>query len=109
MFRKYGLSLPLNIYNRFTGKDDLSTTNLLKSSAQRAIRKQIMDQYPYFTEELIELVFPKKSNIYQTKCRENGVVLLVVDNEPLFFQHFDGPFIPTLRLVHKCKSEYDDN
>ena len=87
---------------RFAGKEDVSTTSLLKSSAQRGIRKQIMEQYPYFTEELVELVLPKKSNIYQAKCRENNVTLLVVDNEPLFFQHFDGPLIPTLRLIHKC-------
>lgn len=25
-----------------------------------------------------------------------------MNNEPLFFQHFDGPLFPTLRLVHKC-------
>jgi PUA domain protein len=48
----------------------------------------------------MELIMPKKSSIYQTKCPDN-VALLVVENEPLFFQHFDGPFIPTLRLLHK--------
>ena len=24
--------------------------------------------------------------------------------EPLFFQHYDSAYIPTLRLIHKCKT-----
>lgn len=23
--------------------------------------------------------------------------------EPIFFQHFDGPFYPTLRILHRCE------
>lgn len=45
---------------------------------------------------------PKKSIIYQTKCRDHPN-LLVVNNEPLFFQFSDGVLIPTLRVLHKCK------
>lgn len=26
-----------------------------------------------------------------------------MNNEIIFFQHFDGPYFPTLRLIHKCK------
>lgn len=62
-----------------------------------------MELYPYFTEELLELVFPKKVTIHQTKCREH-LLLMVVEGEPLFFQQFDGPLIPSLRVLHKCKS-----
>ncbi|KAH8928759.1 hypothetical protein BT69DRAFT_1212407, partial [Atractiella rhizophila] len=29
------------------------------------------------------------------------VSILVLNGEPLFFQHFDGPYYPTLRLLHK--------
>lgn len=28
--------------------------------------------------------------------------IYTVQNEPLLFQHFDGPFYPTLRVLHKC-------
>lgn len=31
------------------------------------------------------------------------VSILALRGEPLFFQHFDGPYYPTLRLLHKCK------
>jgi len=27
-----------------------------------------------------------------------------MDNEVLFFQHFDEAYVPSLRLVHKCMS-----
>jgi PUA domain protein len=30
------------------------------------------------------------------------VSLVIVNNEPLFFQERDGPYMPTLRLLHKC-------
>jgi len=34
------------------------------------------------------------------KCREH-ISIYAVHGEPLFFQHFDGPYYPTLRLLHK--------
>lgn len=33
------------------------------------------------------------------------VSILALHGEPLFFQHFDGPYFPVLRLLHRCKSE----
>ena len=32
------------------------------------------------------------------------IAIYTVGAEPLFFQHFDGPFYPTLRFLHKCAS-----
>lgn len=51
---------------RFT-QDDIGSSNILKSSAQRAMKKTIMEQYPAVTEEMIEEIFPKKTNIIATK------------------------------------------
>jgi malignant T-cell-amplified sequence len=31
------------------------------------------------------------------------ISLLTLDNEVLFFQHFDEAYVPSLRLVHKCR------
>lgn len=39
------------------------------------------------------------------KCTEH-VQLLVVNKEPIFFQHRDGPWFPTLRLVHKYPTTF---
>ncbi len=35
-------------------------------------------------------------------CRKDKITILTVDGEPLFFQHYDGPWFPTLKLLHKC-------
>ena len=32
------------------------------------------------------------------------VSIYTVKDVPLFFQHFDGPFVPTLRVLHQCQS-----
>jgi len=49
---------------------------------------------------LLEHIWPKKENITLVKCREH-ISILALHGEPLWFQHFDGPWVPTLRLVHK--------
>lgn len=33
---------------------------------------------------------------------QDRINLVTVEGEHLFFQSFDGPYIPTLRLLHKC-------
>lgn len=89
----------------------------MKSSAQRAMKKAIVETYPLITEEIIEEIFPKKLNIIATKWYYNlnyevfllifssdRLLLFSLENEgiPLFFQHYGSVYVPTLRLVHKC-------
>lgn len=38
-----------------------------------------------------------------TTCSQNHINLVVVNNVPLFFNVRDGPYMPTLRLLHQCK------
>ena len=75
-------------------------TQQLKSSVQRGIRAKISDKYPALDDVLDDLI-PKKATVVLGKC-ENKVNVVLVDDEPLFFNHRDGPYFPTLRLVHKC-------
>jgi len=49
---------------------------------------------------LLEFIWPKKEGITLVKCREH-VSILALHGEPLFFQHFDGPYLPCLKLLHK--------
>ena len=37
-------------------------------------------------------------------CSANHVNLVVANNQVLFFNIRDGPYFPTLRVLHKCKS-----
>ena len=36
------------------------------------------------------------------RCSKDKMTFVIVDNEILFFRQRDGPYYPTLRLLHKC-------
>ena len=52
-------------------------------------------------------VLPKKEILQLAKC-PNHLNLLVCRGEALFFQQRDGPWYPTLRLVHRNASKFAD-
>mmetsp|Transcript_85450 Transcript_85450/g.151093 ORF Transcript_85450/g.151093 Transcript_85450/m.151093 type:complete len:181 (+) Transcript_85450:81-623(+) len=81
---------------------DVSGQNQVKSSVQRAIKTKIMEEYPRL-EEVFKDIWPKDSSMVIAKCKDH-VSLVVVDKVPLFWQERDGPWLPTLRLVHKYPS-----
>jgi len=82
------------------GSDDVTTMNQVKNSVTRAIMAQIVESYPALAEAIKEIL-SSKSKLLVAKTRETQIQMLVVDNEVMFFQHRDGPFFPTLRLMHK--------
>jgi PUA domain protein len=91
------------MFKKFTPNTDIAGQTLLKSSVQRSIRAQLLEQIPTLAEgegALLEQIWPKKETMTLVKCREH-ISIYTVQGEPLFFQSFDGPFIPTLKLVHK--------
>nr|XP_018266809.1 translation machinery-associated protein 20 [Kwoniella dejecticola CBS 10117]OBR88967.1 translation machinery-associated protein 20 [Kwoniella dejecticola CBS 10117] len=49
---------------------------------------------------VIDEIWPKKEALGLTKCHDR-ISIFTVQTVPLFFQHFDGPFVPTLKLLHK--------
>jgi PUA domain protein len=70
---------------------------------------------------VLDEIWPKKEALGLTKwsveCRRHGVVaessgshdrisIYTIHSIPLFFNHFDGPFIPNLKLLHQCKLHY---
>ncbi|SCN44603.1 cell cycle regulator protein, putative [Plasmodium malariae] len=79
--------------------DNISSQNLMKSSVQRSIKMTILKQYPKL-EDFIEGIFPKKGPIFLGKCT-NHVTVLIANNEILFFQIRNGPWIPNLKLLHR--------
>eukprot|EP01068_Selenidium_serpulae_P016010 Selendium_serpulae@DN6259_c0_g1_i10.p1 len=86
---------------RFTA-DDISTQSNAKSSVIRQIRAKILEDYPRLSG-VIDDIIPKKQNVMMAKC-PGHVSALVVDGTPLFIQSRDGPWIPTLRLLHAYPS-----
>ena len=71
----------------------------VKSSAQRAIRSKVLEQFPLL-EPYIEDILPKKEQLDLIKIPDR-VSLYTLGGTPLFFQHMDDPFMPHLTLVHK--------
>ena len=95
------------MFKRFTQEECVSSQSQVKSSVGRAIRTAICDQYPKI-EDVIDELLPKKESLVLAKCT-NHIQLLVVKNEPIFFQQRDGPWFPTLRLVHRHASVFADH
>ena len=95
------------MFKRFTQEECVSSQSQVKSSVGRAIRTAICDQYPKI-EDVIDELLPKKESLVLAKCT-NHIQLLVVKNEPIFFQQRDGPWFPTLRLVHRRASVFEDH
>lgn len=81
--------------------DEISSQNQVKSSVQRAIRAKVIDAYPWLEETgVIDVLLPKKEQICIGKCPDH-VQLVIVHGRPLFFAQRDGPWFPTLRLLHQ--------
>ncbi|KAI4924712.1 hypothetical protein J4E85_007829 [Alternaria conjuncta] len=71
----------------------------VKSSAQRAIRSKVLEEYPRL-EPYIEDILPKKEQLDLVKLPDR-VSLYTLHTTPLFFQHMDDALLPHLTLVHK--------
>ncbi|KAJ9065274.1 translation machinery-associated protein 20 [Entomophthora muscae] len=88
------------MFKKFNPKEDISGHSQLKSSVQRNIRAKIAEQYPSI-EGNLEDILPKKSPIILQKYSQEHVNFITVNNVPLFFNNYDGPYFPTLRLLHQ--------
>ncbi|KAJ0014661.1 hypothetical protein Pint_19677 [Pistacia integerrima] len=111
-------------YNNFTtvflrksrrgfSSEEVSSQNQVKASVQRKIRQSIADEYPGL-EPVLDDLLPKKSPLIVCKwcvtllllllqllISQNHLNLVLVNNVPLFFNIRDGPYMPTLRLLHQ--------
>ncbi|XP_065018751.1 uncharacterized protein LOC135582816 isoform X1 [Musa acuminata AAA Group] len=95
---KGSVNAAVKLRSRFS-LEDISAQNQVKASVQRKIRQSIADEYPGL-EPLLDDILPKKAPLIVTKC-QNHLNLVVVNNVPLFFNIRDGPYMPTLRLLHQ--------
>jgi PUA domain protein len=73
--------------------------NQAKSSVVRGIRASILENYPSIEHHLDDII-PKKDSVTIIKCREH-IEIISLKNEFLFFRQRDGPYVPTLHLLHK--------
>ena len=80
-------------------KENVSSTSQTKSSEQRKIKQRLSDQFPLLSEH-IDVVIPPKATICAVKCHGH-ITLITVKGEIMFFQERDGPYFPSLRLLHQ--------
>ncbi|KAF1893788.1 hypothetical protein Lal_00002318 [Lupinus albus] len=86
------------MFKKFSS-EEVSAQNQVKASVQRKIRQSIAEEYPGL-EPVMDDILPKKSPLIVAKC-QNHLNLVIVNNVPLFFSVRDGPYMPTLRLLHQ--------
>lgn len=86
------------MFKKFTIEENISTISQIKNSLQRQIQNKIIEQYPLL-ENAIDIILPKKA-MTLGKGLDN-IQLIIINNEILFFSFKDGPYVPTLKLLHK--------
>lgn len=92
--------LDSSTYDRFDS-ESVSTVIQLKSSVQKAIRNKLLEQFPHL-EEYIEQIIPKKEPLKLVRCADHIEILANGSGDYLFFRRYEEPYVPTLKLLHKC-------
>lgn len=88
------------MFKKFDDKENISGVNNAKSSVQRGVKASVLQNFP-FIEDYIDEILPKKDGLKIVKCHEHIEILTRMNGEPLFFKQRDGPYYPTLKLLHK--------
>ncbi|KAI8798869.1 malignant T-cell-amplified sequence 1 [Biomphalaria glabrata] len=88
------------MFKKFDDKENVGNTNIAKSSVQKGIRNQILDQFQHI-EDYLDQIMPKKEPLKLVKCTEHIELLSNQAGEVLFFRQREGPLYPSLRLLHK--------
>ncbi len=88
------------MFKKFDPSNDVSTSTQVKASVQRGIKSQISEAHPALTDEILDELLPKKPPLVQYKIGPH-LMLYCRGSDPIFFQHRDGPILPTLKFVHK--------
>ncbi len=104
---------------RFTQDESIVGASQVKTSVAKAIRQAIEQQMPS-SPAILDVLWPKKAHVVILKWSvqrlrwrnpslpplphhsQDKLSLLTINGMPLFFQHYDGPWYPTLRLLHQC-------
>lgn len=88
------------MFKKINPKENKNCT-LMKGSVAKKLRNAASEQYPLLGSAIDDF-WPKSSNGKTAKVMkcENKLSIIVIDDTPIFFQHRDGPLIPTLRLLH---------
>lgn len=88
------------MFKKFDAKDDIANSTVAKSSVVRSMRAKITEQYAHI-EDYMDKILPKKDPLKIVKCHEHIELYCNPAGEVLFFKQRDGPYMPSLKLLHK--------
>ncbi|THD22217.1 Translation machinery-associated protein 20 [Fasciola hepatica] len=88
------------MFKKFDEKEDVSSVTNAKNSRAKAIRKRVCEDYG-FDVEIMDQIIPKKDTLKLVKCHEHIELFADGQGDVLFFCQREGPFIPSLKLLHK--------
>ncbi|CAH8537253.1 unnamed protein product [Dicrocoelium dendriticum] len=88
------------MFKKFDEKEDVSCVTNAKNSRAKVIRKRICEDYGV-PSQFIEQILPKKDTFKVVKCHEHIELFSDPQGDILFFSQREGPFIPSLKLLHK--------
>jgi PUA domain protein len=85
--------------------EDLGNQSAAKSSVVRGVRSSLLEQYPRL-ENVVDEIIPKKDPLFLVKGKGDFAfyTFAVAGNQVLFFQTKDGPWMPSLKVLHKYPS-----
>ncbi len=67
--------------------------------------KERVDRARKMVRRILFPVIHSFIRMHQINRSRDHLSIYTLHGEPLFFQHFDGPYFPTLRLLHKCECD----
>ncbi|VDM34581.1 unnamed protein product [Hydatigera taeniaeformis] len=84
---------------RFNEKENISSVNTAKNSVSKAIRSRVTENLE-IAKDYLERILPRKEPL---KLLNHDHIELFADpsGEVIFFRQRDGPFVPSLKLLHK--------
>lgn len=88
------------MFKKFDEKESISGITQLKSSVQKGIRNKLLESYPGI-EGLMDNFLPKKDAFKVVKCHDHLELLINSTGRLLFFRSREGPWCPTLKLLHQ--------
>jgi PUA domain protein len=71
-----------------------------KSSVIKSIRNKVVEDFPAIANYIDEIL-PKKDPLKVAKCQDHIEIVVGTNGEHLFFRQRDGPYFPSLKLIHK--------
>lgn len=86
-------------------QEDFGNQNIAKASIVRGIKSSLLEQFPAL-EGLIDDIIPKKDPLLLVKGKGDFAffTFAIAGNRVLFFQNADGPWLPSLRVLHQYPS-----